>query len=46
MERLALDASVLVEYIIARSPYRGLVGEIFERAARGSLRNLSTASTL
>jgi len=35
--KLVLDTSVLVEYIIARSPYRNIVEEIFAKARRREL---------
>ncbi len=34
-EKLVLDTSVLVEYIIARSPYRNVIEEIFKMARQG-----------
>lgn len=36
-EKLVLDTSVLVEYIIARSPYRSIVEDIFAKAKRREL---------
>ncbi len=36
-EKLVLDTSVLVEYIVAESPYRNIVAEIFAKARRGEL---------
>ncbi|ABL87419.1 PilT protein domain protein [Pyrobaculum islandicum DSM 4184] len=45
-KKLVLDTSVLVEYIVAKSPYRGLVESIFQRAARGELELYVNAVTL
>ena len=45
-EKLVLDASVLVEYIIADSPYRSIVEKIFSRAKRGELQLYVNSITL
>ncbi len=37
MKRLVLDTSVVVEYIVLRSPYRAKVVMLFERASTGEL---------
>lgn len=44
--KLVLDTSVLVEYIIARSPYRRAVEGVFARAKRGELELYVSAITL
>lgn len=36
-KKLVLDTSVVLEYIVARSPYRGVVEELFSKARRGEL---------
>lgn len=36
-KKLVLDTSVVLEYIVARSPYRGVVKELFSRASTASL---------
>jgi len=45
-EKLVLDTSVLVEYIIAGSPYRKTVAELFSRAERGALEPYINTVTL
>ncbi len=45
-EKLVLDTSVLVEYIIARSPYRGVVEKLFQEAKRGALELYVNSITL
>ncbi len=37
MERLVLDTSVLIEYIVLRSPYRSVVAKLFEEATAKKL---------
>ncbi len=44
--RLVLDTSVLIEYIIKRSPYRSKVEKIFTKAADGILELFVTPITL
>ena len=44
--RLVLDASVLIEYIIASSPYRQLMEGIFGEAVRGERKLFINSVTL
>ena len=37
MEKLVLDTSVLIEYIVLRSPFRHRVGILFDKASAGEL---------
>lgn len=37
MKRLVLDTSILVEYIVLRSPYRSVVVKLFEKASAKQL---------
>ena len=46
MEGLVLDTSVLVEYIVLGSPYRGAVARLLERARAGGPRLYVSAVTL
>lgn len=46
MEKLVLDTSVLVEYIVLRSPYRIKVAELFNKASTGELKLYVCAVTL
>ena len=43
---LVLDTSVLVEYIVERAPYRGLVERLFEEARSGRLKLYTSPVTL
>ncbi len=43
---LALDTSVIVEYIVARSPYRRRVVELFREAGRGRVKLYVSTVTL
>jgi len=45
-ERVVLDTSVLVEYIVLRSPYRRLVTKLFEKASAKQLELYVNAVTL
>ncbi len=46
MDGLVLDTSVLIDYIVLRSPYREAVAGLLERARRGELRLYVSAVTL
>ena len=46
MEKLVLDTSVLIEYILLRSPYRLLVTKLFEKALAKKLELYVNAVTL
>jgi len=45
-ERVVLDTSVLVEYIVLRSPYRHLVTKLFEKASAKQLELYVSTVTL
>jgi len=45
-ERVVLDTSVLVEYIVLRSPYRRLVTKLFEKASAKQLELYVSTVTL
>jgi len=46
VESIVLDTSVLVEYIILRSPYRSKVVKLFDKALKGDLRLYVSIVTL
>ena len=46
MERLVPDASVFLDYIVLRSPYRPLVARLFDKASSGKLKLYVSAITL
>lgn len=46
MEKLVLDASVLIDYIVLRSPYRPKVAKLLERASAGEVKLYVSAVTL
>lgn len=46
MRRVVLDTSVLVEYIVLRSPYRPVVVKLFDRASANELELYVNAITL
>jgi hypothetical protein len=37
MEKLVLDTSILVEYIVKRAPYRSKVANLFDKALKGEV---------
>jgi len=45
-KRLALDASIMVEYIVAKSPYRGFIEDLFSKSRRGELELYVSTVTL
>lgn len=46
MERLVLDTSILIDYIVLRSPYRGMITKLLEKASAGELELYVSAITL
>jgi len=46
LRRLVLDAGILVEYIVAGSPYREFVEDLFSKSKRGELELYVSAVTL
>jgi len=46
VEKLVLDTSVLVEYIVLRAPYRPKVGRLFDKASTGEVKLYVSAVTL
>ena len=46
MKRIVLDASVLIEYVIMKSPYRLRVVKLFEEASAGQLKLYVNVVTL
>ena len=46
VKKLVLDTSVLVEYIVSKSPYRPKVVKLFDRASKGELELYVSAVTL
>jgi len=45
-KRLVLDTSILVEYIVAKSPYREFIEDLFSRSRRGELELYVSTVTL
>ncbi|MEM0311634.1 MAG: PIN domain-containing protein [Ignisphaera sp.] len=46
MERLVLDTSVIIEYIVLRSPYRPIVAKLFDKASTSGLKLYVSTITL
>ncbi len=46
MKKLVPDTSVLIDYIVLKSPYRSLVTQLFEKASAGQLELYVNAVTL